>query len=206
MIVYGWTKKFIGAKKVEGECAVCHSKDDLQLVGHQNIFHIFWLPVIPLKRETHVVCTACEECYQPETILGKRADSERFGVPWWAFSGLFIGVLLVLGFAFLDISTREGIDAFKEDPKVGAFFTFKSYSEGVEDVPYTFAEVLGVEEDGVVVCFSRYSYSSESMCNKAYKSSSLDSEQVYLIPSESFREMDVRHISLPKESDAGALR
>jgi len=199
MIVYGWNSKFVGTRKIEGECPSCHSKD-MQLVGHQNVFHICWLPVIPLGRETHATCCSCGETYQPETILGeKAAKTERFGIPWWSFSGLFIGLLVAIGVMFWDASKKENIAAFKADPEVGAFFTYKDDDEAFREVPYCYAKVVGIEEDGIVICLGGYSYSREDMANKSFVDSKLNSDEMYIVSADAFQELDIVHFSSLKK-------
>ncbi len=97
MIIFGRNTKNIGTKTFEINCPNCHHHQ-LRLTAYQSMFHFFWIPTFPYKKQYFVDCENCGSCYTKEILHEDNggpvvhAKKERINIktPWWAFSGTFL--------------------------------------------------------------------------------------------------------------------
>ena len=95
MIFFGWGYKKIGEFLTDISCPNCQSQ--LVLVGFQNMFTIFWIPVFPVSRKQYeLVCPSCAADYPIEKMDIDPSLLSQFKTPWWAFSLPLIFVALIV--------------------------------------------------------------------------------------------------------------
>ena len=171
MIIWGWSTKNIGVIPFAGECKTCHHHG-LQLAAFQSMFDLFWIPTFPLKKTYCVLCDQCGTQYNPEIFANyqeiMQSAGTKFKSPWWSFSGLGLIALFALWIAYLGYTDIKIKDDFKRDPHIGDLIIFKP-AEADSVTPYTFAKVVNVEDNKVIVYFSTYAYSSRSLARRSAK-------------------------------------
>ena len=96
-----------------------------------------------------------------------------------------------------DLSTQEEHASFKENPTVGAHFTFRDMDDANKEAPYVFAKIEEVEGDMVVLRFSTYAYSKNSMATtkaRAAKNNSEDllDQDLFEATKENFKKLDIQ--------------
>ena len=194
-VFFGWSTKKIGTKQIDRACPACHSPS-LSLVGMQRIFHIFWIPTLPLKKSTVAACASCAATYPLETV-GISKQETYFKTPWWSFSGLgILMVLLALGF-YADASKEKIYEDFKTNPQAGVYFTFKSKDPDYAQAPYCFGKIEAIKGDKILVRFGRYTYSKNREAARSVRISKdkvnefFDTETVELTK-DLFKEFDIR--------------
>jgi hypothetical protein len=169
MIIWGLNTKNIGAIPLTGECTTCH-QSALHLTAFQSMFHLFWIPTIPLKKSYQVFCAHCGTQYNPEIFANYQEfmqnASTKFKRPWWSFSGLGLVGLLAVWLAYLAQVDRKVEQDFRHDPHAGDLIVLKT-TEGSWRTPYTFAKVVTVDANTVMLNFSAYAYSSSSMAERS---------------------------------------
>ncbi|MEA5018658.1 MAG: zinc ribbon domain-containing protein [Erysipelotrichaceae bacterium] len=80
MIIWGWRKtRKILLKVDEQECSNCHNTNQFDLVRLTSWFTLFFIPIIPYKREYFIACPICEfghkiDKYEKERIMLLKGD------------------------------------------------------------------------------------------------------------------------------------
>lgn len=178
MIVWGWNTKEIGTKEIHDACKICNA-NRLRLVGLQRIFHICWIPIIPIGKSMYVSCSSCGSEYQSNAILQKAEQQGlSFKTPWWSFSGLVIIIAFVLFGIHENSKNDETIQNFKNHPQVGMYFTFKfPFDEELKKTPFSLGKIEEIKDNKIVIRFSNYAYSNEYKAAGAAKNSKKDSDK-----------------------------
>ncbi len=71
MIIFGTKTKGISSTPVESSCESCNQSQQLVHI-FQKYFHIFWIPVFPLTKQTILECQHCKK-----TVLEKEMSSQQ---------------------------------------------------------------------------------------------------------------------------------
>lgn len=116
MIIFGTRASEIGEHPLTASCTSC--KEQTLVASYwQRLFHIFWIPVFPLKKFSQVFCTSCGTVYdgdhlQPE--LSQAAKKYQPRTPKWTYSGLIVIALLIgAGVASEHFDEKEGLQNTK---------------------------------------------------------------------------------------------
>ncbi len=166
MIIWGWSTKKIGSRKIEGSCMACQS-NNLMLVGYIRVFDLFWIPVFPYKKFTYVECTACSATYSYEKYIALLpTQNVRFKTPWWSFSGLVIISALLIWSHFHKLEENKKFLAFQESPHAGVYFIYKSNNPELKKTPYIFAKIEEIKGDKLMIRFSQSAYNKERFASK----------------------------------------
>lgn len=199
MIIWGFSTKEIGTKRTQGNCPSC-SLPSLVIVGSQCVFDLFWIPIIPLKKSTCIRCQSCETTYVHEPSADEAAiQNSGFKTPWWSFSGLFIIIVLIIFGYMSDASTKKEHDAFKENPTLGTYFTFKNVGDDYKKTPYVFGEIVSLEEDKIILRLSHYAYSKNSMASKGARAAKINPKNlldldVFEMQKKDFKNLDIQSL------------
>lgn len=177
MIVWGSSSLNIKAKNLGAACRACES-GSVSLSAVQQVFTLYWIPLIPLKKIKQVVCQSCSTTYPVELYaeyLGPRET--KFKTPWYSFSGLII-IALVFSMLYLSVlNSEKRIQAFKDNPTVDSYFIFENLEDENKAKPYAFAKILKVTDGKIKVYYSTYSYSNEDMAYKEAKLAKSSNEE-----------------------------
>lgn len=199
MIIWGFSTKEIGIKRTQGNCPSC-SLPNLVIVGSQCVFDLFWIPIIPLKKSTCIRCQSCETIYVHEPSADEAAiQNSGFKTPWWSFSGLFIIIVLIIFGYMSDASTKKEHDAFKENPTLGTYFTFKNVGDDYKKTPYVFGEIVSLEEDKIILHLSYYAYSKNSMASKGARAAKINPKNlldldIFEMQKKDFKNLDIQSL------------
>lgn len=95
--------------RVGTTCSKCNSVGSFDVKGKASYFHLFWIPIIPLKKEIEFVCRNCGQHHYKKTAPKQLLNSYNtmpLKRPWWHF--------LVLGFLVYEIATLFFLFAYFE--------------------------------------------------------------------------------------------
>jgi|GEM_PF-6181294 len=178
MIVWGWNTKEIGNKEIHDSCRICNA-NRLRLVGLQRVFHICWIPIIPIGKSAYISCSSCGSEYQNDAILEKaKQQGLSFKTPWWSFFGLIIIIAFILFGIYEDTKNTKTVQNFKDRPQAGEYFTFKiPFSEEFKKTPFSLGKIEEINNNKIVVRFSDYAYSKEYKAADAVKDSKKNSDK-----------------------------
>jgi len=101
MILFGRKAHHLGlTASKEIKCEKC-SKKDLAISIFQKYFHILWLPMFPVKKECASQCLQCknvlvERKFSTEAITLASQLRKEYKTPFWTFSGIFLGLVILL--------------------------------------------------------------------------------------------------------------
>jgi len=99
MIIFGTRANEITQEKLTTACLNC--KESTLIASYwQRLFHIFWVPIIPLYKFSQVLCPNCGTLYDGDHLqpsLASEVEKSKPSTPKWAFSGLFIIGFLIIG-------------------------------------------------------------------------------------------------------------
>ena len=110
-------------------CDYCEEISDMEYNFLQKYFHLYWIPLIPLKKKTEVCCENCYHIYEDKEIskdinlkLNRVKDRYPIRTPIWAFSGIII-LTLFFSWAFWQSDRHDVIEAdYIKEPKKGDVF------------------------------------------------------------------------------------
>ncbi|WP_253308401.1 hypothetical protein [Rickettsia endosymbiont of Orchestes rusci] len=200
MIVWGWSTREIGTKKIDGACKICNA-NQLYLVGLQRTFNLFWIPVVPLNKITYVSCLSCGYEYHITADLRKiQRNDLNFKTPWWFFSGLIIIIVIILFSIFDSSKNAKNIQTFKNNPQAGKYFTFKiPHDEDFKSTPFTLGKIEEIKDNKILVRFANYAYSRDYKAKQAAKDSKNNADkelapEIIEFNMQDFQKIDIQEV------------
>ncbi|QBZ98488.1 hypothetical protein GS03_01996 [Flavobacterium sangjuense] len=117
-------------------CDYCEEESDMEYNFLQKYFHLYFIPVIPLKKKTTVGCENCGYLYEDkeftkaiDTKLNRVKDRYPIRTPIWAFSGLII-ITLFFCWAFWQSGRHDVVEGdYINNPKKGDVY-FLNFTSG----------------------------------------------------------------------------
>lgn len=99
--ILGLRKARIGSQVSNLTCSYCQQSGTLAYVVYQNYFHVFWIPLFPLWKETHSVCVHCRQQkrsgeFSPEMKLEAAELKRRSKTPFYTYALISIVLLLFI--------------------------------------------------------------------------------------------------------------
>ena len=195
MVIWGWRSHKCGHQTIEGVCPACHAQN-LAFTRFVRVFDIFWIPVFPFEKHDHVACEACGTSYYSEHFPEAQEARRNAKAPWWSFLGAFIIAGIVALCMHSAYKSEAEIHAFKKDPSVGKYFTFRSDDPELSKHPYVFAKIDHMDGEKMMIGMSRFAYSSLSDATRdAHKKSQdlLDSQMQEMMI-EDFRKVNIKDV------------
>lgn len=102
MIIFHGKKKGIsGSMDVfMYECPYCEKNNSTILSFYSLYFHIFWIPVFPISKEGHAICTECKASrdelrFGPKLVAEFNENKKKFKHPWWTWSLTIFFIILI---------------------------------------------------------------------------------------------------------------
>lgn len=102
IIFYGKMKCFSGSSDVfMYECPYCEKINSTTLSIYSYYFHFFWIPVLPIEKTGHAVCTECkasrgESQFGPKLVAEFNQVKNKIRSPWWTWSLTIVVVVIIL--------------------------------------------------------------------------------------------------------------
>lgn len=167
MVVYGVKPVVIGKENGGiSPCPNCGDRNKMSFVFHRSHFHLFWIPMFPLKLRVVGVCDACETVFEKKEMTSSmKTDYEnaklKIKKPLWQFSGLILLAILIV---FMKLSHDKGKEeelVFIKSPAVNDIYY--CLSDGSN---YSTMRVDSISIDSVFVCPNLYEIDKRS---KVYK-------------------------------------
>ncbi len=101
MIIYGWRTSVKEGKLLEG--VACESCGETTLGVHAacRYAHVYWIPLFPVGRTTHVICESCGHAREGRAISAPvkeriKNENARPAIPIYHFTGLAVGLVALL--------------------------------------------------------------------------------------------------------------
>ncbi len=156
MIIYGSKTKQIKSEDIKHKCLNCGAQHHITLTLFQKYAHVFWIPIFPVGK------TALSECAHCRQVLEQRefpaALNEEFKqlkqttkTPAWAFSGLFLLVILLILAGFNSKKIGEKNADLIAAPDKGDIYEIKKGSQ-----QYTLYKVLKISGDTIYMLTHDY--------------------------------------------------
>ena len=97
------------------------------------------------------------------------------------------------------LNKKKEHDAFKENPTLGTYFTFKNVGDDYKKTPYVFGEIVSLEEDKIILRLSHYAYSKNSMASKGARTAKINPENlldldVFEMQKKDFKNLDIQSL------------
>lgn len=99
--IFGTNTTRLAAEPISMNCNYCHQENTMALVHNQRYFHIFWIPLFPLWRESFSTCTHCKQLLKlnqmdPELKAQALSTRKQLRTPWFTYIILLVIVLFIL--------------------------------------------------------------------------------------------------------------
>jgi hypothetical protein len=177
IVSYGTKGKVIGGPQKQGmACSSCGNTTQ-STFGVIRYFHIFWIPVLPYKKE---VGTECQQCKQ--TLMGKEVpDNVRQDIKENVFTKgrllpMFAGLILIALFAgslaYINVERSKKEAAYLANPAANDYYIVKltEMFEGQDaSYPYGVMKVQSIEEGELALQVGTYGYSEFGGARQAIK-------------------------------------
>ncbi|MFT6716978.1 MAG: phage FluMu protein Com [Saprospiraceae bacterium] len=101
MILFGRKANHLGLTTTKNiACKKC-GKKDLVVSVFQKYFHMFWLPMFPIKKDCASQCLQCQKVLTEKRFSSSLKDialqlKKNHKTPIWTFSGILLGLLILL--------------------------------------------------------------------------------------------------------------
>lgn len=136
MFFYGVKSKSIRKGTLTNiHCDYCDEESEMEYDFKQKYFHLYFIPLIPLKKKTEVCCTNCWHVYETKEFsndvhkkLNRVKDKYPIRTPLWAFSGIII-LTLFFAWAFWQSGRHDKVEVdYIKNPKRGDVYVLDSSS------------------------------------------------------------------------------
>jgi hypothetical protein len=102
MIIYGINKTSIGIfEPLFYKCPRCEELNTTYIVIYSFYYHIFWIPVFPIRKEPIATCSECgfvrdELKFGPSLIKEFEEKKKEYKHPWWTYLLTLIFLALII--------------------------------------------------------------------------------------------------------------
>ena len=127
MFFFGSKKKVIKSGQISNVvCFNCKENALMWYTIESSYFHLYWIPMFPYKKRTHVECLDCGTLLASKSFsepiknkLQRENELKPANNPIWMFSGLII-LCVLIPLAFLQSSKADDTKlSYLNNPKVG---------------------------------------------------------------------------------------
>ena len=109
LFFFGVKGKSVHSELIKDQaCMHCQQRDTTYANFISRYFHLFWIPVFPVGKKAVSVCSHCKQALAKKEMpveyrTAVKNLKSKAKIPVWHFSGLIIGVILILFFFALII-------------------------------------------------------------------------------------------------------
>ena len=146
-------------------CSNCSTKGSTYFQTTSRHFHIFWIPMFPIGKDSFTICEHCKLTLNskemPEDVKRKSAEIRRdTKAKLWQFSGLILIALMAIPLAISIFNDNKASEEYINSPQAGDIYKTK-----MKDM-YSLSKVTRVNEDSVFMVNNEYETDKGS---KVYK-------------------------------------
>ncbi|GEM_PF-959953 len=161
MLIFGTNKFKLKHAPFKGHrCVRCDREETaIKIFGHY--FHIFFIPIFPLKKSAIIGCKSCKHINAPNEVDQSVKDfmksaKQSVKQPWYAYSGSMLLFLIVLGITISSKIIAHNKTEKIMSPEVGDVHLLWSNSFGFWE--YSYQKVIGVNQDSIWVVRNQIMY------------------------------------------------
>ena len=180
MIIYGVrTAKVRSGYPGQAPCPNCHNSGTIAYDITQRYFHVFWIPVFPLKKKIVSGCKSCHfvtELKQMPNVLKEDALRAKSQVrtPFYLFSFLII-IAVGVPFAVYNINASSKAPAERiNDPKPGDVYSLK------EEKDFYYLKLVSAKPDSLFFIPSVMQYNLKASLKVNTKTQDFFNEEMTL--------------------------
>lgn len=131
------TRKLREGELTNLKCEYCGETETyMEYTFSQKYFHLYWIPLFPLRKKTEVYCDDCCVTYENNKIPKEAAkklnyikDRHPIRTPVWMFSGTII-LAVFFSWAFYQSDKHDAVEAgYIDNPKKGDVYFVDSGPE-----------------------------------------------------------------------------
>jgi hypothetical protein len=151
MFFFGTKKKVVKSGQISNVvCLNCKENVSMWYTVQSSYFHLYWIPMFPFKKRTHVECLDCEVLVESKSfsepiknILQRENELKAANNPIWMFSGLIVlCVLIPLSFYQSSIADDTKL-SYLNNPKVGDVYYLSLPTK------YTTMKIKAVDKENI---------------------------------------------------------
>ena len=152
MVIFGIKEKIIKKSLLSNvTCSECKEHVSMTYIIESKYFHLYWIPILPYKKVTHVFCNECDSVFKKKQFsenikvkLQRENELNPARHKVWMFSGLIVLAILI-PWAFLQSANAdERKGNYINNPKVGDVYFLNCIPS-----KYTTMKIAAVEKDSV---------------------------------------------------------
>lgn len=128
MIIFGTGRNLVSRCESNFDCNYCRSVKTVGLEFYVRYFHIFWIPMFTYGRYTTSYCAHCRQVLTKKEMdpdLSQQIAVKRPRIPLKYFSGLFLGLALILLIIVAIVNENMQTKNYLARPKVGDIYGVK---------------------------------------------------------------------------------
>ena len=135
MIFFGTNARSIKKGQLNNvDCPNCKNSTTMRYSIFGKYFHLYWIPVFPLKQLPVSECNSCKQSFgyvdigfndtiRKKLLIEKERNLVRY--PFWMYTGSFL-IIALFGFGFYSMyETKVNNALFIKNPKVGDVYYTK---------------------------------------------------------------------------------
>lgn len=162
MIIYGMRASLRKTELIADNCPNCNTSGSVQMNVFQRYAHIFWIPMFPIGKTGISQCQHCKQILKlkemPASVkLGYENLKTHAKIPLWAFSGLLVIALAIVGFSIADKQKAAKVSHLITSLKKDDILEVK-----IKDDEYTLFKVDHVVGNLVYIAINKYQTNTET--------------------------------------------
>lgn len=200
MIIWGYNTTTLGVVELPVKCKSCGS-GSINILHTLRYFTLFWIPVFPYRKYKDFFCSMCDASIENDSFENGankhiiEGVPSTLKVPIWTFTGLVLIVLMLIYGSYAESVERDLVDEFIKNPQENSTIIFRTNE--YKDAPYTFARVVNINEDGIVLQYSKYAYSKKYKASSESKNEANFDESMYIIATEELADFNIIEVKIP---------
>jgi zinc-ribbon family len=102
LIIYGTSKVDVGVDEIMIECPSCEAQNFSDIMISSRYFHIFFMPIFPLSKETTIICKKCGLKrvgldFKGRTLQNYQELNSKFKHPYITYVGISLVMIIIIG-------------------------------------------------------------------------------------------------------------
>lgn len=101
-IIYGTSKFPVGVDEIMIECPSCEAHNFADIMISSRYLHVFFVPFIPLSKETSIICKKCGLKrdgldFKGRTLQNYKELNSKFRHPYITYLGISLVMITIIG-------------------------------------------------------------------------------------------------------------
>ncbi|MEM7510112.1 MAG: zinc-ribbon domain-containing protein [Bacteroidota bacterium] len=164
--VYGLEPEIRTKRALDLICPYCKTKGQTDIAKSTKTFHIWFIPIFPIKVERWIHCIGCNAYAKygdmnPEVkTFYSPYKPNKFG-PWWHYLGIYLALGLIIFLSLPDFSKQKEIIERLEKLEINRVLDLQLGPERFSSV-----KVLAKDGEDVTIVYNAYEASTEGGIDK----------------------------------------